>query len=43
MDGKDLMFGMGFVDDKFVEEAEYITRIKRASLLFFPLQSWFQT
>ncbi len=32
MDGKDLMYGMGFVDNKFVEEAEFITRIKRISL-----------
>lgn len=32
MDGKDLMYGIGFVDDKFVEEAEFVTRIKRISL-----------
>ncbi len=40
MDGKDLMFGIGFVDDKFVEEAEFVTRIKRISL---PWRYYFAT
>lgn len=31
MDGIDLMYGIGFVDDKFVEEAELVTQIKRIS------------
>ncbi len=40
MDGKDLMCGMGFVDDKFVEEAEFMTRIKPASR---PWKYWLAT
>lgn len=31
MDGKDLIYGMGFVDEKFVEEAEYATQIRQTS------------
>lgn len=38
MDGKDLIYGMGFVDEKFVEEAEYATQIRRTS---FPWKYYF--
>lgn len=38
MDGKDLIYGMGFVDEKFVEEAEYATQLRRTS---FPWKYYF--
>ncbi len=40
MNGKDLMYGMGFVDGKFVEEAEFVTQIERISL---PWRYYFAT